>query len=90
MMLGFALLAYVMIKLKYPLFLDILALVLGKLSKFPAASTNEFRRQSDHPSCTTISALFMVPLCGVLDASASLVWKRWRAPGRSQGRSGSE
>jgi putative tricarboxylic transport membrane protein len=81
MMLGFALLAYVMIKLKYPIVPLILALVLGKLSE------NSLRQalmiSGGSPIifvARPISALFMgAALLAYLTPALRWFWKRWRA-----------
>src|SRR6266850_2015427 len=81
MMLGFALLAYVMIKLKYPIVPLILALVLGKLSE------NSLRQalmiSGGSPIifvARPISALFMgAALLAYLTPALRWIWKRWRA-----------
>lgn len=84
MMLGFALLAYVMIKLKYPIVPLILALVLGKLSENSLRQALMLSGGSPVIFVSRpISALFMgAALLAYLTPALRWFWKRWRAAGQ--------
>jgi putative tricarboxylic transport membrane protein len=83
-MLGFALLAYVMIKLKYPIVPLILALVLGKLSENSLRQALMLSGGSPVIFVSRpISALFMgAALLAYSTPALRWFWKRWRAAGQ--------
>ena len=83
MMLGFALLAYVMIKLKYPIVPLILALVLGKLSENSLRQALMISGGSPVIFLSRpISAVFMgAALLAYLTPVLRWFSRRWRAPG---------